>query len=72
MAPEVHTKRWPSSFSFSESTGHLALEICKMRQGGRDGEVFLWESSEDVLTEVEKVMKDWMPAQKHETLPVFC
>lgn len=61
------------SLSSSESTGHLTLEICKMRQGGRDGEVFLRESSErDVLTEVEMVVKDWIPAQKHETLPVFC
>ena len=57
--------------SSAENTGHLALEIGKMRQGGRDGEVFLWERSEDVLTEVEMVMKDWMLTQKHETLPLF-
>lgn len=35
-------------------------------------ERLLRESSEDVLTEVEMVVKDWIPAQKHETLPVFC
>ena len=57
--------------SSAENTGHLALEIGQMRQGGRDREVFLWESSEDVLTEVEMVMKDWMLTQKPETLPVF-